>query len=87
MPNTKKRGGTRRIDAELLRRHSKLLGRFGREDDETFFMLRHLPEMIEQFARMPPVEVKKGRRRKSEAEPVSDAESEMKKTYLELEEE
>ncbi len=57
-----------------LMRHSKFFHRFGRDDD-SFFILRHLPEMIEQFSPLPPIE-KKSRRAKSQAQAASNAESE-----------
>jgi hypothetical protein len=65
----------------LLRvmRHSKLFRRFLREDDETFFMFRHLPDMIEQFSLLTTVEQKKGRRGKSELPPALELESETEK--------
>jgi hypothetical protein len=61
-----------------LMRHSKFFHRFGR-DDETFFILRHLPEMIEQFPPMLPVKDKKGRREKLEFQPASEADLEKAK--------
>jgi hypothetical protein len=60
-------------------RHSKFFSRFGRDDEETFFMLRHLPEMIEQFSPLPQLEQKKGRRVKAEDPPPLELESETEK--------
>ena len=37
--------------------------RFGRDDEDSFFILRHLPETLEQFSQLPPVEHKKKRKR------------------------
>jgi hypothetical protein len=62
-----------------LMRHSKFFHRFVRDDEESFFMLRHLPEMIEHFSPLPLIEQKKVRRGKSEAKAASDADSESEK--------
>jgi len=46
-----------------IMRHSKFFHRFMRDDEETFFLMRHLPDMLEHFSPLPEVEVKKPIRR------------------------
>jgi hypothetical protein len=60
-----------------MTRHSRFLHRFERDDEESFMMLRHLPEMLERFALLPPPEQEKPRRPKRE--PVIRSETEPEK--------
>lgn len=79
--NVEEMGKAQRSLQSLLRlmRNSKFFHRFLREDEDTFFMLRHLPEMIERFSPSPPVKAKKGRRLKLEFQPASEADLQKEK--------
>lgn len=48
-------------DLVKLMHHSKFFHGFGRDDAESFFMLRHLPELLDRFTTVPQPEQKKRR--------------------------
>ena len=62
-----------------MMRHSKFFHRFGPDDEESFFMLRHLPDMLAEFSALSSAEPSKGRRAKLEKQQVSNADPEREK--------
>jgi hypothetical protein len=62
-----------------LMRHSKFLHGFGREDEESFYMLRHLPELLDRLITEPPLEQKRRRPGKPEPQVQPGSEPETKK--------
>lgn len=61
---------------DLLRmmRHSRMLMR-GPEEEETFMLMRHLPEVLEDLALLPPAKERKVRRVREEAPPAEAPEA------------
>jgi hypothetical protein len=57
---------------------SKFFHRFARDDEESFFMLRHLPELLDRFLEAPPLDLKR-RRGRPETQPPPTSELESKK--------
>jgi len=62
-----------------LMRHPEFLHRGGREDEESFFMLRNLPELLDRFITAPLLEPKRRRPGKPELQSPPGSEPETKK--------